>query len=298
VLFINSLMDNRCMPWTWYIGTEFIFYLLSPIFLLSLRFRPNIGWALAIATISASCCLNTLCMIAYNFPPTQFLWRQPEIFNPDFVQHHMIIYIKPQYRIGPYIIGILLGYQMVRMQKRGDAAALTRRTLIAGWTFAICVGFWIIFGIWPSLQAWDWPFYHLFYGTVHRSLFALVISWLIFACHFGYAGWINAILSARFLIPLSNLCYSVYLFHMLPVVFTYLLDTFPMVYRSLWPLFGHVLAQLVMSYFFGLICALFAELPALNIERILLREKARRPPADVMVKLNALCEQPMIKPGN
>lgn len=44
VLFVNSILDNQCMPWTWYIGTEFIYYLLSPIFLLTLRKAPKIGF--------------------------------------------------------------------------------------------------------------------------------------------------------------------------------------------------------------------------------------------------------------
>ena len=32
-------------------------------------------------------------------------------------QHHIELYIKPQYRIGPYIIGILLGYYLAKYQR-------------------------------------------------------------------------------------------------------------------------------------------------------------------------------------
>jgi len=86
VLFINSLTDNRCMPWTWYIGTEFLFYLLSPIFLLTLRRNPTVGLTLSVLVTVASSLLNTWTMIDYNFPPTQMLWRQPPIFSPDFIK--------------------------------------------------------------------------------------------------------------------------------------------------------------------------------------------------------------------
>lgn len=61
--------------------------------------------------------LNVESIVRNNFPPTQFLWKQPEMFNPNFIQHHLELYIKPQYRIGPYLIGILLGYQLARYQR-------------------------------------------------------------------------------------------------------------------------------------------------------------------------------------
>jgi len=108
------------------------------------------------------------------------------------------------------------------------------------------------------------------YGMLHRQVFALSVSWLIYACHTGMGGPVNRILSCRFLIPLSSLCYTVYLFHMIPVVLTYLMVPFPIQYTGQLAIFVHCLIQLIVSYVFGVICALVAELPALNIERILL----------------------------
>uniref|UniRef100_A0A183D8K9 Acyl_transf_3 domain-containing protein n=1 Tax=Gongylonema pulchrum TaxID=637853 RepID=A0A183D8K9_9BILA len=86
VLFVNSLLENRCMPWTWYIGTEFIYYLLSPIFLLSLHKSPRMGFALSLVTIVLSSIFNVVGMIHWNFPPTQLLWKQPKIFSADFIK--------------------------------------------------------------------------------------------------------------------------------------------------------------------------------------------------------------------
>ena len=117
VLFINSLTNNRCMPWTWYIGTEFIYFIISPIFLLLLRQSPQLGLGFSVAVIAMSAGANTVKILNENFPPTQFLWRQPEMFNLNFIQHHIELYIKPQYRIGPYIIGILLGYYLAKYQR-------------------------------------------------------------------------------------------------------------------------------------------------------------------------------------
>lgn len=59
---------------------------------------------------------------------------------------------------------------------------------------------------------------------------------------------------------------------MVLVVFTYLLVPFPIIYTTKWPIFGHCIVQLMLSYFFGLICALLAELPALNLEKIIFHD--------------------------
>uniref|UniRef100_A0A915PPK9 Acyltransferase 3 domain-containing protein n=1 Tax=Setaria digitata TaxID=48799 RepID=A0A915PPK9_9BILA len=285
VLFMNSLFENRCMPWTWYIGTEFIYYLLSPIFLLLLHQSPRIGFAFSLLIIFLSSMLNIFGMIRWNFPPTQLLWKQPAIFSADFIKHHTLMYIKPQYRIGPYIVGLLLGYYLVIFQKY--SVQMNQRSVklqIIGWILASVACFWAIFGLYPALQGWNWQAYHLFYGGFHRTIFALSMAWLIYACHMGIGGFINTILSIKIFIPLSSLCYSVYLVHMVLVVLTYLLAPFPIVYTTKWPIFAHCFVQLILSYLFGIICALLAELPALNLERIIFQDNHHRNPPMQLAK--------------
>ncbi|KAK6734490.1 hypothetical protein RB195_017964 [Necator americanus] len=276
VFFINSLFNNRCMPWTWYIGTEFLYYLISPIFLLSLRQTPKIGLGISLITILLSAGLNTAKQIESNFPPTQFLWRQPQIFNPNFIQHHIELYIKPQYRIGPYIIGLVLGYYLANYQRLAVKPARTAKFIAVGWILGSLCTFWALFGLYPSLQGWNWPIYHLIYGSIHRDVFALGIAWMIYACHTGVGGVVNSLLSANIILPLSNLCFSVYLFHMIPVVLTYLLVPFPIWFDSQLPIFVHCFAQLILSYVFAIICTLVAEYPAHNIEAILLAPRQKK----------------------
>uniref|UniRef100_A0A0K0EH57 Acyl_transf_3 domain-containing protein n=1 Tax=Strongyloides stercoralis TaxID=6248 RepID=A0A0K0EH57_STRER len=273
MFFVNSLFDNRCLPWTWYIGTEFIFYLLCPIFLITLRQMPKIGMFISVATMLASCIGNMIGMVYYNFPPTQFLWNQPAMFNDDYIAHHLIIYNKPWYRISPYIAGLLLGYYLALIQH--NKKVLNIKYQIIGWIIGCSIGFWSLYGLYPSLQGWDWPIYHVFYGGFHRIAFSLFICWLIYACHTGIGGIINKVLSLPILLPLSSLCYSVYLFHMIPVVFTYMLVSFPIVFTTKWFVLKHCFYQLCIAYFFGMICTMVAELPALNIERVLLTRERK-----------------------
>uniref|UniRef100_A0AC35TZB4 Acyl_transf_3 domain-containing protein n=1 Tax=Rhabditophanes sp. KR3021 TaxID=114890 RepID=A0AC35TZB4_9BILA len=294
IFFVNSLLDNRCLPWTWYIGTEFIFYLISPIFLMALRRAPKAGLLLSLVTILASCIANMWGMVHYNFPPTQFLWKQPKNFNDDYIAHHLIMYIKPWYRISPYIVGLLLGYYLAGLQP--NKSKIQVKYQIIGWGLACLAGFWALFGLYPSLQGWDWPIYHVLFGGFHRLFFSLATSWLIYACHTGIGGYINKALSFSWLLPLSNLCYSVYLFHMIPVVFTYILVPFPIYFESKLFILKHCFIQLCIAYFFGTICAMVAEIPALNIERVFLMRETKSTLKPISTKNND-CEM-QLKPNS
>ncbi|VDN05382.1 unnamed protein product [Thelazia callipaeda] len=71
---------------------------------------------------------------------------------------------------------------------------------------------------------------------------------------------------------------------MVLVVFTYLLVPFPIVYTTKWPIFAHCIAQLTLSYVFGIICAMLAELPALNLEKIILENRCKHSTPQLVAK--------------
>lgn len=62
------------------------------------------------------------------------------------------MYIKPQYRIGPYIIGLLLGYYLVKFQKATQSKQRSVRFQVIGWLTASVACFWAIFGLYPALR--------------------------------------------------------------------------------------------------------------------------------------------------
>uniref|UniRef100_A0A183CUH7 Acyl_transf_3 domain-containing protein n=1 Tax=Gongylonema pulchrum TaxID=637853 RepID=A0A183CUH7_9BILA len=205
LLFINSITDNNCMPWSWYIGTEFIFHLLSPVYLLSFNKSCALGMTLSILTIFSSTILYVIKMCQYNFAPAQMLWVMPEIFNLDFMEQHRVLYIKPQYRISSYIIGLALGYFLATINQK----SLSRSAIFCGWLLSALLGFSSLFGLYPALQGWHWWSYHLCYAALHRIAWAIAIAWLIFVCHHGHAYYLNKILSFHLFVPLSASCYSV-----------------------------------------------------------------------------------------
>lgn len=54
--------------------------------------------------------------------------------------------------------------------------------------------------------------YGAFFSLTKVS-FSISISWVIFACHYGFGGVINQFLSAPLFIPLARISYVAYLVH-------------------------------------------------------------------------------------
>ncbi|VDO20156.1 unnamed protein product [Brugia timori] len=268
LLLIGSLFEHRCMGWAWYVSTEFTFYLLSPIFLLTLGRNQNRGYLLSILCIALSDAARVYAMIVYNMPPTQLGWNRPPIYNSNFMEHFMVMYIKPQYRAAPYIIGLLLGHHLAKIQTKNISNKQHSTTfLTCGWILSIFLAFISMYGLYPILTNLEWKIYYLIYGALHRTTFAVAIAWLIYACHNGYASFINTFLSFKLFLPLSVLCYSVYLNH-LPIIFaSYLHITFPYHYETKSQFLNIALLNLFIAYLLGFQASMLSEFPLLNIER-------------------------------
>ncbi|VDM45581.1 unnamed protein product [Toxocara canis] len=219
LLFINSITYSWCMPWTWYISADFIFNLFAPIYLLALKRSALFGLSLCVATILASSLLNIYTMIARNFPPVFLFFREPPSqFVDNFLEQLESTYIQPQYRIGPYMVGLLVGYYLARISMGLSKYCPSKSMFTAGSVCAVVAGFCSLYGSYPLMQGWDWPVFYLIYGCSYRTVWSICVAWLIYYCYVHQSSLINRFLSARFFIPLSNLCYSVSHFHiMLPL---------------------------------------------------------------------------------
>ncbi|OZC11273.1 hypothetical protein X798_01689 [Onchocerca flexuosa] len=268
LLLMASLFEHRCMRWAWYLSTEFIFYLFSPIFLLALARNQNRGYLLSIFCIALSNAGRVYVMYFYNMPPTQLGWNTPPIYNSNFMEQFAMMYIKPQYRAAPYIIGLLLGDHLAKIQAKELSDKRHSATFVAcGWILAIFFAFISVYGLYPILINLKWEFYYLIYGAFHRTTFAVAIAWLIYACHNGYGSFVNTFLSSKLFLPLSALCYTVYLIH-LPIIFgSYLHINFPYHYETKFEILCIALLNLFIAYFFALQISLLSEFPLLNIEQ-------------------------------
>lgn len=80
---------------------------------------------------------------------------------------------------------------------------------------SVIVMFLTIFGNFPFLDAafYTEPIHFALYLSFGRVMWTLAISFIIFACHHGYGGPLNMILSLSLWQPLSKLTYAIYITH-------------------------------------------------------------------------------------
>lgn len=151
-------------------------------------------------------------------------------------------------------------------QKRGWIVALI------GWAVAFIVAMTLVYGpydsILPDGREWS-KAGNIAYGTLQRFLWGLVLAWVTYACHYGYGGFIQDFLSAKFWIPLSRLTYSVYLIHLIVLTFM-LIAVEGAVHYSTTNVTYYFLASMVLSYGGGFILAVVIEFPCENLEKWLL----------------------------
>ncbi|XP_076346880.1 nose resistant to fluoxetine protein 6-like isoform X2 [Tachypleus tridentatus] len=180
------------------------------------------------------------------------------------------IYQKPWCRIGAYLVGILLGYILYRLEKKKNF--LNKWLVLVGWLLATGICMCILYGMYhanPGVKV------SAFYFSVSRTMWAVGLAWLIFACVTGHGGFINTILSWGFWIPLSRLSYCAYLIHPL-ILFWYFQSRNSLLYFSHETMVSCFTAFLVWSYGIALMVSLAFEVPMMGLEKLILKRGSRQ----------------------
>uniref|UniRef100_T1IWL8 Acyltransferase 3 domain-containing protein n=1 Tax=Strigamia maritima TaxID=126957 RepID=T1IWL8_STRMM len=126
-------------------------------------------------------------------------------------------YYKPYLHIAPYFIGILFGW-ILKSHKFQRPLKLWMVCL--GWFLSAIAGLCLMCGLYKS-NTWINLTLDSIYHAFSRSLWSLMLCWVIFACKNGYGGIINYILSLPLWQPLSRLSYCAYLIHVLVITVAY-----------------------------------------------------------------------------
>ncbi|GFQ98441.1 hypothetical protein TNCT_119411 [Trichonephila clavata] len=112
------------------------FYLITPLFLVSLFKWPRFGYGLIILSICASCCYRCILTINYNlFQPLSSLPNYIDGDLDSFIHGNMIqfdtLYMKPFQNICTYLIGLGWGHYLMKREK------YAQREVIASWFYAM-----------------------------------------------------------------------------------------------------------------------------------------------------------------
>ncbi|XP_036140702.1 nose resistant to fluoxetine protein 6 isoform X3 [Monomorium pharaonis] len=253
LLYINNFfgIDAMCMSWSWYLADEMQFYIITvAILILSTMYFYAAVMILGALLISSSILSGYISYIYTYVPTYDELYRLRDI-----------LYIPPWTRINSYIIGIIAGYILLKLNNN---LLLKRKTAILCWCIFCLASACNIFVLFN--KRFESILATAIYIAFHKILWAIGIAWIVIACSTKHGGIINKFLSLKIWIPFSRLTYCAYLLN--PVVIrsiNYYSET-PIHFEFLSFIIRSV-GNITISYLCAYILSLVVEMPSILLTR-------------------------------
>ena len=125
------------------------------------------------------------------------------------------IYTKPWTRVGPYLIGILLGFILFKNIRPNFRRERFNHVFYGSlWIIAGVLCFLTAYGLQGRFDGGEFSRSEdLSYLMFSRLAWAIGLAIITFVCHNGYGWIVNDFLSMKIWIPLSRVTYTTYLVH-------------------------------------------------------------------------------------
>nr|XP_034956817.1 O-acyltransferase like protein-like [Zootoca vivipara] len=261
LLLINNFIAGQesCNGWTWYLANDFQFYFTTPLLVyISMRSKQGIiilGTLLFLTTFTVTALLSSF----YRLPVA----NPHDMRKTATVMYFAEYYSKPYCRYGPFLVGIFLGLYMNQQQ-----TPVLRNKVQAsiGWLSATFSMFMVVALAYTLQDPLDYSPAAAIYQATHRTVWAIAVGWIIFACEEGYGGFINWMLSWGFWLVVAKISYACYLVHpMLILLYNGLQET-SMHYSDM-NMFYLFLGHCLMTFMVGLALTVMVEMPLQALRR-------------------------------
>ncbi|XP_047494976.1 nose resistant to fluoxetine protein 6-like [Penaeus chinensis] len=274
ILMLNNFnledLVGSCLGQCWYVSVDTQLYLVAPLFILPLVYKEKLGkiWLYFVTLMSVM--VPALIIYVNDLPPSNVMVGEKggEYFEK--------VYLKPWSRAGPWVVGIWLGYIFHKQGK--ERFILKQWQVVAGWSLSTIAALLVQFGMYsyniiPAKAMYE-IVTQVTYGGFQRSVWAACLAWIVFACHNGYGGFVDGILSHPVWQPLSRLTYSLYLVALpMQSAITFTARTH-FVFSYISKIF-ETTGALFISGVVAVLVSLSAESPVLGLEKLLLKRPAR-----------------------
>uniref|UniRef100_A0A0C9RKI0 Nrf-6_0 protein n=3 Tax=Fopius arisanus TaxID=64838 RepID=A0A0C9RKI0_9HYME len=209
LLYINNLptfVDLPCMSWSWYLSVDMqLFIIGTTLMLIGRKYGYTALGCLIIMLLSSFAITGYIAYDSLYAPTIEELWNS--LYE---------VYFPPWTRIGPYLIGLAFCYMCNSMKAKPQ---FKKKTVWFLWTFASACLILVVFGLYDR-EFYFSPIPAAIYLALSRSVWAIGIAWIVFACVNNYGGIVNSILSSKIMQPGSRLTYCAYLLNPL-IISTY-----------------------------------------------------------------------------
>eukprot|EP00058_Branchiostoma_floridae_P023935 XP_002609425.1 hypothetical protein BRAFLDRAFT_124632 [Branchiostoma floridae] len=179
-------------------------------------------------------------------------------------------YDKPYCRIGPYLVGVAVGWLLVKIKKKQTKSRTLSVLMLVGWLIAATAAMAVLYSVYGQYHGTTLQTQgeNVLYLTVHRTVWAMAIGWVVIACYYGYGGVVDIILSWDAWVPLSRLTYCAYLIHILVMYAVYFTREVPIHY-STFTMIYFFLGHVTLSYGLAFLVSVAVEAPLMGLEKIL-----------------------------
>ncbi|XP_052226413.1 nose resistant to fluoxetine protein 6-like [Dreissena polymorpha] len=284
LLYINNFFkpEKTCVLWSWYLANDMQFYMVSPLMLIPLYISGVYGLMSCLAFLTICLVSTGAISTIENLPmglieginlPSANTQNSSDNGNNGISDYFDDYYIKPYTRIGPYVIGMLLGYWLYKTNGKKHMKLVA---VLLGWLLAAICCLSVLYGNFTTISGRHMPSKHevALYNSVHSTVWALGVAWVIYACCTGNGGFVNKLLSWSLFIPLSRLTYLVYLVH--PVIMLIFTDSLRQsIYLTEFDVAYMFLGHLVLAHACAFVLTLAIEAPFIGLEKALLGQGRR-----------------------
>lgn len=212
LLHIQNYVDpmGMCYNVTWYLSADFQLFIVSPLLVYpAIKYGWKYLWSVLFWALASSIYILVMSLVFELF-----------VVPRSFENYQMIITwiaFPTHARLGPWMIGIVLGYSMFKLKDK--SVEISKSMNAAMWIVALS-------GL-SLIMALSFPLSNSYNNTTtlipnaifmafSRVIWSIGISWIIFACHqLKTGGIIKWFLELRHFQPICRLGLSMYLVHAL-----------------------------------------------------------------------------------
>lgn len=262
--------ERMCNFVTWWISIDFFyhFFALAVIWIILLA-GHRLGFASITSLVLSQVTWQAIRHYQLSLPPNIFstipqtgaMWTTMTL---DF-------YWTPYAHTVPFAFGFYIGYLMA-LKKQLILQFMNPRRAVIGWSVSIFLL------VAQSYSSYWWVIGEIGYTRLIASIFYTIcpiiwassVCWTIIACHHGYGGFINKILSLKVFVVLGKASYFIYLTHFIVLFLFYgnqslLLEPINSVMMYV------ILGNIFMSTLLGIFLCIVYELPWLKQQRKLMK---------------------------
>ncbi|CAF1073401.1 unnamed protein product [Adineta steineri] len=269
ILYVGNIVrpDEMCLNIAWYLHNDMQFHWIAPLTLIPFALgRRTLSFIIAIVFVLVG--IGSILTILLYYP-NMILNTLTTETNNDGPSFYNNVYIKPWCRISAYAIGLLTGYIVIIT---GREYHINRRNKIIVTILIIIIGFmWLLVTNSDSIRAsgLSRPV-TVVYMSLSRTLWSIVIGWLLFICSINQGGIVTQILSWPIWTSLARINYSCYLVHSTILHIIIFNQTMPFYYQRYLAI-NNFISHIFFSYAAAILVSIFFETPFFIMEKKLFK---------------------------